>query len=282
MRSGPLADGRLISLVQTDFVPVAINQLRVRERKDAEGDLFRLIRQQNNTYQGLWFVTPDGKVLGQVQSRYSDANLQAARAALEKWKAMASEPAKPLPGRVVHPFDGLPPVAEGSLRLAVFVRRLNSVGGDGFPAYDHVDLTADEWRSFIPTEARVGSRRAVSQSALRKIALTFWPEALSDPIRPGEIKSVALTATLTSVANEEWTVELSGKVHIDGSSAWGNCPRRTYHATLRGALRYRPPEQRLTALRLIADGSWHVATSFGNLSTSGRLGVVVEFHSSGD
>lgn len=276
MRSGPLSDGRLISLVHGNFVPVAINQLTVKERKDAEGDLFRLIRKQNNTYQGLWFVTPSGVVLGQIQSRYNDANLQAARAALEKWKAVVSEPSQPLPERVVHAFDGLPPVAADSLRFSVFVRRLNPVGEDGFPAYDHVDLTTDEWRSFIPTEATVGSRRAVSQSALRKIALTFWPEALSDPIRPNEIKSVEMTATLASVANDEWTVELSGKVGIDGNSVWGNRPRRTYQAALRGVLRYRPSEQKLTALRLIADGSWHVEESFGRLSAPGRLGVVVE------
>jgi hypothetical protein len=282
MRSGPLSDGRLISLVHANFVPVAINQLTVKERKDAEGDLFRLIRKQNNTYQGLWFVTPDGKVLGQIQSRYNDANLQAARAALEKWKAVVSEPPQPLPERVVHAFDGLPPVAADSLRFSVFVRRLNSVGEDGFPAYDHVDLSADEWRSFIPAESPVGSRRAVSQSVLRKIALTFWPEALSDPIRPNEIKSVEMTATLASVANDEWMVELSGKVGIDGNSVWGNRPRRTYQAALRGVLRYRPSEGKLTALRLIADGAWHVEESFGRLSAPGRLGVVVELNSPGD
>ncbi len=277
MRSGPLSDGRLIALVREHFVPVAINQLTVRDREDAEGELFRSVRKQNSTYQGIWFVTPDGKVLAQVQSRYTEPYLQAARAALEKWQALSSEPPKPLPARTADSFDGLSPVAEGSIRLSVFVRRLNPVGQDGLPAYDHVDLTADEWRSFIPAEATIGARRAVSQSARRKMALTFWPEALSDPIRPEEIRSVEMTATLDSITTDEWVVNLAGKVHIDGNSIWGVRPHRSYQATLHGVLRYRPSEQKLTALRLVGDGRWQVAESFGILSAPARLGVAVEW-----
>jgi hypothetical protein len=275
MRSGPLSDGRLISLVQAHFVPVAVNQLKVRKRKDAEGELFRSIRKQNNTYQGIWFVTPDGKVLAQVQSRYSYPILETARSALDKWQTLSSEPAQPLPLREAHSFDGLPPVADGSLRLAVFVRRLSQTQ-DGLPAYDHVDLTDDEWRSFIPAQETVGARRVVSPTALRKIALTFWPDALSDPIRPREIRSVEMTATLTSTADDEWTVNLSGKVNIEGNSGWGSRPRRSYPAVLRGDLRYRPRAQTLTAFRLVADGNWHIEESFGSISAPSQLGVVVE------
>jgi hypothetical protein len=278
MRSGPLSDVRLVSFVQSHFVPVAVNQLKLRERKDAEGDLFRSIRQQDNTYQGIWFVTPDGKVLEQAQSRYTEPYLTAAQSALETWQTLNRAASKPLPSRATDSFDGLPAVAEGNLRLSVFVRRLNSPE-DGLPAYDHVDLTADEWRSFIPAQATAGARGEVAQTALRKMALTFWPDALSDPIRPKEIKAVEMTATLDKLSEDEWHVRLTGKVSIEGNSIWGSRPRRTYYATLRGVARYRPSERTLTALRIVADGSWHVEESFGKISAPGRLGVVIEWQS---
>jgi hypothetical protein len=44
-------------------VPVAVNLYKVREDRGAAGALFRSVQQQTPQYQGIWIVSPDGKVL---------------------------------------------------------------------------------------------------------------------------------------------------------------------------------------------------------------------------
>ena len=44
-------------------MPVAVNLYKVRRAKDAGGDLFRSVQRQKDQYQGIWIVSPVGKVL---------------------------------------------------------------------------------------------------------------------------------------------------------------------------------------------------------------------------
>ena len=58
-----MSDDRVINLIRTSFVPVALNLYAVREAKGEAGDFFRSVYQQKPQYQGLWLVSPDGRVL---------------------------------------------------------------------------------------------------------------------------------------------------------------------------------------------------------------------------
>jgi hypothetical protein len=67
-----LSDQKVIQRVTTSFVPVAVNLYKVRQAKDAGGELFRSVRRQKDQYQGIWIVSPAGKVLAghhEFQSR---------------------------------------------------------------------------------------------------------------------------------------------------------------------------------------------------------------------
>ena len=69
-RASTFADPEIVKLLQTRFVPVAIDQFYQRQQKDAEGDFYRKIATQgpwkdlNGTTQGLYIATADGKLLG--------------------------------------------------------------------------------------------------------------------------------------------------------------------------------------------------------------------------
>lgn len=68
-RESTFADPEIVKLLQTKFIPVAIDQAYQRRQKDAEGDFYRKIAGQGprsnfrSTTQGLYAATPDGKLL---------------------------------------------------------------------------------------------------------------------------------------------------------------------------------------------------------------------------
>ena len=72
-RASTFADPRIVNLLQTRFVPAAIDQFYQRQQKDAEGTFYRKIAAQgpwknvNGTTQGLYIATADGKLLGFVE-----------------------------------------------------------------------------------------------------------------------------------------------------------------------------------------------------------------------
>jgi hypothetical protein len=69
-RASTFADPEIVKLLQTRFVPVAIDQFYQRQQKDAEGDFYRRLVTQGpwkdvaRTTQGLYIATADGKLLG--------------------------------------------------------------------------------------------------------------------------------------------------------------------------------------------------------------------------
>jgi len=63
------SDPRIVKLLQTRFVPVAIDQANERRQQDAEGEFYRKIASQgsrkdfNQTTQGFYIATPGGNLL---------------------------------------------------------------------------------------------------------------------------------------------------------------------------------------------------------------------------
>ena len=76
-RESTFADAEIIRILQTKFVPVAIDQAYQRRQKDTEGDFYRKIAgkgprgdgSNGGTTQGLYISTPDGVYLGYSNHR---------------------------------------------------------------------------------------------------------------------------------------------------------------------------------------------------------------------
>ncbi len=55
-------------------MPVALNRNKIKEAKTPAGDLYRDIQKQRTQYQGVWIVSPEGKVLSQFQDARDPKN----------------------------------------------------------------------------------------------------------------------------------------------------------------------------------------------------------------
>ena len=84
----------MIRLVATNFVPVAVNLVKIRTDPDTK-DWFRSIQLQQDQYQGIWIVTAEGKVLAPEHPFHSWAPTATAEEILDSLKrdmlAMADE-----------------------------------------------------------------------------------------------------------------------------------------------------------------------------------------------
>src|SRR5690242_6238826 len=104
-------------LISTRFVPVAVNLYKIRKAADVGGEFFRAVQKQQPNYQGLWVVSPDGKVLSahhdhKDEKTWPDEVRAALRAGLRAFgdvpprKAAWRDPL-PLRGRGLRPDGGV-------------------------------------------------------------------------------------------------------------------------------------------------------------------------------
>lgn len=70
------SDPGIVALLQTKFIPVAVDNHHIEKQKDAEGDFYRKVA----SHQGEYICTPEGKLLGSTNT-HSAAHL---RSLLEK------------------------------------------------------------------------------------------------------------------------------------------------------------------------------------------------------
>ncbi len=77
-RASTFADPEIVKLLQTRFVPVAIDQAYQRRQQDTEGEFYRKIAGQGprndfrGTTQGLYIATASGKLLSYTNNRGAD------------------------------------------------------------------------------------------------------------------------------------------------------------------------------------------------------------------
>src|SRR5262249_46423439 len=198
LRAGPLSDQRVIERVTTSFVPVAVNLYKVRQAKDAGGELFRSVQRQKDQYQGIWIVSPAGKVLAghhEFQSReaWTQEVLDTANAGLKAFGAVS--PRKVKPGDSL-PFRGQGTQPGGTVCLAVYARQMLGGGKSNVPAgvaasrhwlwdgalrpdgpavIDSLTLTAKEWAALTPPKNQVGSTWAAPETGARQFGLVLMP-----------------------------------------------------------------------------------------------------------
>src|SRR5207249_11167874 len=114
----------VIHRVTTNFVPVAVNLYKVRKASDSGGELFRSVQRQKDQYQGIWIVSPDGKVLAghhevKNQATWTQEVLETIAGAMKSFDSVTPRHAQtvnPLP------FRGLGIQADGGANLAIYSR----------------------------------------------------------------------------------------------------------------------------------------------------------------
>jgi hypothetical protein len=139
-RASTFADPEIVKLLQTKFVPVAIDQFYQRQQKDAEGDFYRKLVTQGpwkdvaGTTQGFYIATADGKLLAFNNNRGPERIKRLLEQSLLDFKP--AELASIEPGPIDPRFVRMPP--QGGLIVRVTAKVL---GG-----YEHTD---DEWQQIF-------------------------------------------------------------------------------------------------------------------------------------
>ena len=273
-------------------MPVALNLYKIREARDAGGDFFRAARKQSPQYQGLWLVSPAGKVLASHQETKDIADWHG------KWpkKVLADlqrglESFGAVKPRRVDRFDSLPyrgagVRSSGSVTLAVCDRFVVVKDLDkepppdalGHTVLDSITLTAEEWPRLAPAVATAGGTWAVPEATARK----FFPLlSTSDTVfrDPTEVTGVRLVGRVQKV--EDGTAHLSYEGDIaathHGTANEGKAGNKcSAEAELIGGVgAYDVKSGKMLSLTLVFDGRWRNYAPYDDPPV--RFGAVVEW-----
>ena len=238
----------MIRRVSATFVPVAVNLYKVREADDAGGELFRSVQRQKDQYQGVWIVSPEGKVLaaihdyqavrdqeklkldtGEVRRRMAEELLAVVNRALDEFG--------PVTARAVRADDPLPSrgrgvQADGSVTLAVYVRQMLGGGresappsvpesrlwlwegplrADGPPVIDSFTLDAKSWSAFTPPKSEPGTTWEVPDTIAREFCRVLVPSSDQSAMPlPDDAKRARLTASVESIDDGVARIRLTG------------------------------------------------------------------------
>lgn len=283
----------MIKKVSKNCVPVAVNLYNVRKAKDAGGDLFRSAQKQKDQYQGIWIMSPDGKVLAGdhdfkfVESSWSRDVLDMIDAALKEFgpvKPREVTATDPLPnlgvgvatdGSVTLAFYGRQMLGGGPQRAPAAANRINlshwngDLRPDGPSVIDSLTLTAKEWAALMPPKAEVGAEWAVPEALAAKFARALHPGSdVSGMPLPEEAKVATLTAKVEAIEKGQARIRLAGAWETDHvyekkhSYAW---------ATAEGTALYDVESKTMRSLLLVYCGA------FRSDKTDLQAGAVVEW-----
>ncbi len=269
----------MIHQVSTNFVPIAVNLYKIRAVHNAGGDLFRLAQAQNPQYQGIWILTPEGKLLAAHQDFKSQATwaqevLTTIETAEKNFGAVTPRQVKardPLPNR------GTGVLADGSVSLALYTRYMRGGGKqgvppgvnqtslwmwegqlqpDGPPVIDSIALSPQEWAALSPPKVAAGAEWTLPDAVARKFSRALSPSSDQSLMpRPEETSLATLTAKVEAISNHlarlRFTGRLAAKHLYDGKASYG-------WATVNGIALYDTAQQCLNALQWEADGAFRM------------------------
>jgi hypothetical protein len=196
----------VIRFIATNTVPVALNLYEIRKAKGQGGDFFRGVQKQRPAqYQGLYLVTPEGKVLASHQNFKSDktwaqevlADLEPGLKAFGKVTPRKVQPSDPLAARGVG-------IRDNGVCLAVFLRY--PIKGIPLPqlpnpTIDSLVLTAAEFKELAPAKVKEGAEWTLSEAVGRKFCRILGPGDEDTMPRPGEVTSVRFVGKVKLVEN---------------------------------------------------------------------------------
>jgi hypothetical protein len=279
-------------------VPAAVNLYRVRRATDGSRELFLSIQRQKDQYQGIWIVSPDGKVLS-GRHDYRDFNrgsielLETIDAGLKAFGPV--EPRSPRPVNLL-PFRGAGVEADGSVSLALYGRQVLGGGRNEIPAgiepahawlwdgalrpdgpimLDSVRLPADEWAAFVPVKLEAGATWSLPEAVARKLTrLLSTSSDQSCMPRPEDAGVAELKASVESVEGGTAVLRLSGRwemMHL----IEGDAKRPTYGAaTAEGSAVYDIERKSLRSFLLVFSGTIRSGRRDAPLN---RTGAVAEW-----
>jgi hypothetical protein len=242
---------------------VALNLYVVRKDKGPSGEFYRRVaKQRPGQYQGVYIVTPEGKLIDGGKKETAGELLGATAAALKAFG--------PVTVRRVHPADvlahrGVGRRPDGSIVLAVYARAMLlglDPRGFGTPTIDSIVLTGvDRDRLEFPG-LKVGDDFKVGTAVVRKFHRLLSPSSDENTMpRAAEVTAAALTGKVVRVAGGVAYLSFSGRVAGYHTWEFDANKGKKIHAAVRlgGVGSCDAKSGKLLSLTLLADGvyrSW--------------------------
>ncbi len=278
----------MIRLISTRFVPVALNLYKIRAAKGPGGDFFRSVYRQNTQYQGLWLVSPSGRILDSHQETRFQGDW--AKKVLTDLEAGGRAFGELEPRRVAVvdplPFRGTGVREDGSVTLAltdkvIAVKDLSRElprTAMGRIYLDSLPLSAEEWPTLAPPdEVRPGARWAIPEPVARQFYRVLNRNDISFR-SPDEVTAVRLTGTVASVQGGIARLTFAGQiagVHDGGTrGAWKGKQQSSESRLVGGVGTYDIRAKAMRSLVLVWDGHFR---NYPPYDVPVRHGIVVEW-----
>jgi hypothetical protein len=269
-RGRMFADETLAAKVSSNFLPVMLAMLSVRDAQDANGSLFRSIREQTKNIApekpAVWIVSPTGEVLESLQVGDIKDDLVGPVRSIVDNGLKKFGPVKPrnVMAADMWPSRGAGLRKDGSIGLAWYTR--SCINGRiepstiSAPDEEEVHISEVETKALVP--ARENTRPGATWEVPPKIVSRFCPHLPGWNVRfaPEAIKSAQCTGTLDKV---------------EGGIVWLN-----YAGSIEATQKQPDPDTRMTSVKLKIAGRGACSARTGELQTltllfegTGTLGI---------
>jgi hypothetical protein len=265
MRVSSLSDPRINSLISKYFVPVWVSrddyQLEDRSKEEkAELDRLDAERRKRGLEGGnvcVFIVAANGDVLAtqRVQLAYKpEEHLAFLRKIIADYKPEPRD-AEAIRASTAKPAEVKPKTKDG--RLFHIWTRLDRGADNKTVTNDRVELTAAEWKTFLPTAgARVGASWTIPDDIAHKLYHNCYPPNPYWMTKDCKVLKGTLKATLSAVTDEVARIQLEGSMEL--SFPHGKPTEGRVTARFIGAARQDRKKQTLTSLALVSEKADYV------------------------
>jgi hypothetical protein len=224
MRVSSLSNDRIIELVSKHFVPVWISRDRyqldepTREERLLLGkiDLDRRQRKLESGAVCVYIARANGQVLATlpVQRAHKPELLAPFLEKIIKDGKLSSRKHKDVAASKAPPKAQPKPSTPGG-RLFIVLSRFDTPGPNRGNSRDVVELTAEEWASFLPpAKAKVGKSWSIKDLVASKLLRDTYPPLPFWSSKQVKVSTAQIKATLVERNDKESRLRLEGKVEL--------------------------------------------------------------------
>ncbi len=281
---GPLSDPRVIRGITRSCVPVAVPLYTVRKEKSPSGDFLRAVQKQRpDQYQGIFIVSPEGKVLSsqdrapEKRDTWAQSLMGVIESGVGTYGPVTERKVEPVP---LLPDRGAGRRKDGGIVLAVYTRTLHmglDKRGFGDVTIDSAVLTDRDRQRFEFPGLKPGDELEVGTAAVRKLHRVLSPLSDCNTLpQADEVEHATLKCGVERIRGD--IVELGFRGRIVGVHTWPFPPHKgkKIHAevTLAGVGTCDRKSGKLLSLLLLGDGRYRNYPPYDQVT---RYGAVVEW-----
>ena len=253
-RERTYSDQRVIDFISEHFVPAAVNINHLQRQEDEEGTFFRTISWQGRyeysfeeavaaapdsdhgeCHQGQYVASIEGELFGTRHTADPDVLLSMMASAVENWQSRKTQRVKESVGTIERDARHVWSFPEDGLVLEVGCRDLSSEVDQPaewrFDAHNvnHVWMTADEVRAFVPSEIGVGDAIPIPELVHRRLVRFHFLDIVrgETPPWPADApEGVPLTTVCTAIDEDRVFLDLIGDGLLVEAGDWCGQPPR--------------------------------------------------------